>query len=272
MTTPPTDTPASNHATDQLATLAIVDRVATITMQREKQRNALSLELLDAVHARLDDVEGHLAHTPDSVSVLVITGVGNTFSAGMDLAQVLVSASGDPTLGRTLLGSLGRLTLRLRGLPVVTVAKVAGPAIGGGCGLVCACDIGVGYADCKMGFPEVDLGLCPAVVAPWVVRKIGPGAARAVLLRGGLMTGTRAHALGILDELAPSRDALDELTERLVASLATGGPGALAATKHLLNTLDHGIDEALIERGADLSASVLATPSAQAALASRRPK
>ena len=88
----------------------------------------------------------------------------------------------------------------------MTVAKVNGAAIGGGCGLACVCDLAVTHADARLGFPEVDLGLCPAVVAPWVVKKIGQGPARAMLLRGGVMTGEEAYSRGLVDVLADDRD------------------------------------------------------------------
>jgi len=252
----------------ELATLTIETPRATLTIDRPEQRNALSIELLDALHARMDELE----RTP-GVQVVTITGAGRAFCAGMDLKQVILAAadggSGDPDLPHRLLASLGRFTLRVRALPAVTVARVNGAAIGGGCGLACVCDVAVTHADAKLGFPEVDLGLCPAVVAPWVVRKVGAGRARRVLLMGGVMSGADAHALGLVDLLAPTRDGLDAACLELVERLASGGARALAATKALLNELDGSVDGALVERGARLSAEVLATPEAQAALKAR---
>lgn len=251
-----------------LATLTIDGPRAILTLERTEQRNALSLDLLDALHARMDELE-----RAGDVRVVTITGSGRAFCAGMDLKQVIIDAgkggSGDPGLPHRLLSSLGRFTHRVRALPAVTLAKVNGAAIGGGCGLACVCDVAVTHADAKLGFPEVDLGLCPAVVAPWVVRKLGAGRARRVLLMGGVMSGADAHALGIVDEVAPTREALDELAGSIGERLASGGAWALAATKQLLNELDGSIDADVLERGARLSADVLATPEAQAALIAR---
>lgn len=250
------------------ATLAHAGPIATLTINRPDARNALSLDILEAMHARIDE----LVQSPGETRVLVLTGAGKSFCAGMDLKAVLVELSGDPTLGQRLLTRLAELTLRLRALPVVTIASVNGAAIGGGCGLTCVCDLSVTHADAKLGFPEVDLGLCPAVIAPWVVRKLGPGVARRALLMGGTMSGAEAHAIGLVDFLAPDRDALAELTRTTAERLATGGPRALAATKSLLNRLDASTDTATVLAGAELSASVLATPEAQAALKSRMVK
>lgn len=244
---------------DDLALLDRAGHIATLRLNRPESHNALSIELLSALHARLDELE---AVPP---RVLVVTGEGRSFCAGMDLRQVLST----PEAPRTLLESLARFTLRLRTLPCVTVARVNGAAIGGGCGLVCVCDFALSFADNKMGFPEVDLGVCPAVVAPWVVRRVGHGPARRILLEGGTFTGRRAHELGLVTSLSETREELDAATELLVSKIAQGGPKAQAATKGLLNDLDPSVDEALLLRAAGLSASILATPEAQASLRAR---
>jgi len=245
------------------ATLTIEGPIATLTLNRPDQRNALSVELLAALHARIDELE-----KADAVRVLVVTGAGRAFCAGMDLKQVTITDGVDWPGGR-LLEALGRLTLRLRALPMAILASVNGAAIGGGCGLACVADVAITHADAKVGFPEVDLGICPAVVAPWVVRRLGMGMARKVLLTGGLMSGTDAHAIGLVDHLAADRDALAADTAAIADRLAAGGAKAMRATKALLNDLDGSLNEALILRGAALSAEVLATPEAQAALRAR---
>lgn len=234
------------------ATLNITGPIATLTMNRPDARNAMSLPLLDAMHEALDSL-------PAGPHVLVLTGAGKSFCAGMDLKSVL----GDENAPPKLLHSIAKLTTRLRNLPMVVVGKVNGAAIGGGCGLACACDIVLSHADAKLGFPEVDLGVCPAVVAPLLVRKIGAGPARAILLRGGLMSGADAHEVGIVDELADSRDGLDTLCDSVTQRLAAGGANAIAATKQLLTEIDGSGDGTLAARGADLSAAVLATPEAR---------
>jgi methylglutaconyl-CoA hydratase len=241
----------------ELATLEVAGRTATLTMRRPDARNALSIDLLGAMHERLDDLAGRT-----DITVLVLAGEGKAFCAGMDLKAVL----GEPDAVSRLLHALARFALRLRGLEAVVVARVQGAAIGGGCGLACACDFAATHADARLGFPEVTLGVCPAVVAPWVVRRVGAGRARAILLRGGVMSGSDAHALGLVTDLAPSLEALDGAAADLVSRLASGGPGAMRATKGLLNELDGSLDAGLAGRCADLSASVLATPEAREAL------
>lgn len=241
-----------------LATLAFDGRIATLALNRPDARNALSLELIESIDRSLANVETRI----DELSALVLTGTGRAFCAGMDLKAVL----GDNALAHELLTRLGLLTLRLRKLPIVTIARVNGAAIGGGCGLACVCDLALTHAESKMGFPEVDLGVCPAVVAPWLVRKIGPGPARRVLLLGGVMSGAEAASIGIANRATGTLPELDAAVAETAARIASGGPRAIAATKSLLNDLDGSIDEPLIRRAAALSASVLATDEAQSRL------
>lgn len=240
-----------------LARLTFAGPIATLALNRPDARNSLSIDLLAALRAHVDA----LSKQPDA-SVLIVTGEGKSFCAGMDLKAVL----SDPQAPAALLHSLSEFLLRLRALPQVVLAKVNGAAIGGGCGLAAACDLAITHADSKVGFPEVDLGVCPAVVAPWLVRKIGAGRARKILLSGGLMSGQQALEVGIVDHCVASREELDSAADAIASRLATGGPAAMRATKSLLNDLDGSLDRALAERGAALSASILAMPEAQAML------
>jgi methylglutaconyl-CoA hydratase len=243
-----------------LATLAYAGPIATLTLNRPEARNALSLDLIRDLHARADE----LAARRDT-TVAILTGAGKAFCAGMDLKAVL----GNHDLAMTLLTSLADLTHKLRALPQVLVARVNGAAIGGGCGLTTVCDFAITHADSKMGFPEVDLGVCPAVVAPWLVRRLGAGRARAVLLRGGLMSGREAHTIGMVSQVVDTVADLDAAVNELASRLAQGGPDALRATKGLLNELDGSTDLALLRRAAALSAEVLRTPDAQARLGAK---
>ncbi len=243
---------------DLLTNLRFDGAVARLAMNRPDARNALSITLLESLIARVGEVGA--ASTPPTV--LVLTGNGPAFCAGMDLRAVL----GDPDAGSTLLALLAELTLRMRRLPMALIAAVNGAAIGGGCGLACVCDFVLTHDDAKLGFPEVDLGVCPAVVAPWVVRRLGAGKARHVLLAGGVMTGREAAEIGLATSSVPTLADLEPAVGGLAERLSKAGPLALRETKRLLNALDGSDDDTLVRRGAELSASVLATDDAQSRL------
>ncbi len=246
-----------------LATLSIDGRIARLTLNRPEKRNALSLDVLAALATevtRLSSAE--VAGSGGAPSVVVITGEGRSFCAGMDLRAVL----DDPEAPLRLLSAIAELTIAMRKLPMVTVARVNGAAIGGGCGLVATADLAITHPDAKLGFPEVDLGVCPAVVAPWLVEKVGAGAARKVLLSGGTLSGLDAFNVGLVTQCVPVEQ-LDEATEEVAARLASAGPRALAETKRLLNELEEerGVYEA-VRRGAQVSADVVRGDEAQAML------
>ena len=241
------------------ATLDIEGRVATLTLHREEKRNALSIDLLDALHERVAELKAH----PDA-SVCVLTGAGKSFCAGMDLKAILDT----PGAAKVLLESIAEITIELRELPMVVIGRVNGAAIGGGCGLVAVCDIAVTHPEAKLGYPEVDLGVCPAVVAPWLVEAIGAGMARRVLLQGGVMSGERAFELGLVSHLVP-KDELDDTVAAIANKLAAAGPDALAATKGLLNRLGGEELYANVRKGAAISAAVVEGEEAQTRLRAR---
>lgn len=243
-------------ATNNLCLLDHDGAIATLSLNRPDARNALSIDLLDALNARLDELA-----KMDGVNVVILAGAGRAFCAGMDLKAVL----DEPGAPAQLLNRIAETTLKLRALPMPTIARVNRAAIGGGCGLMCVCDFAVTHGDAKIGYPEVDLGVCPAVVAPWLVRKVGPGTARRVLLAGGTMTGERAHELGLVTALAAS-DSLDEEVRNMAERIASGGPIALRATKRWLNELDGpGLAEQ-VTKGARISTEVVTSDEARASL------
>ncbi len=248
-----------------LATLTIADRLATLSLNRPDARNALSSDLLADLRARVQDLARLCEDHDASPRVCVLAGEGKAFCAGMDLRAVL----GDSRAASDLLHELADLTLLIRNLPIPTIARVNGAAIGGGCGLTCVCDFAITHDDAKLGYPEVDLGVCPAVVAPWLMLRLSPAQARRVLLEGGTMSGARAAEIGLVTRSVPTLADLDAAVAELSRRLASAGPAALRATKAWLNSLDPTPSSATLRRGADISAEVVAGPDAQANLRAR---
>ena len=174
-----------------LTTLSVTDGIATITLNRGDKANALSHELIDALGVAVDAVAARSAPKGD-IRVLILAGAGKAFCAGMDLRGVM----DDPVAMGEMLRGLSRVSRTIRRLSIPTIARVQGAAVGGGCGLMVVTDFAVTHPEAKVGYPEVDLGICPAVVAPWLIKKIGAGRARAMLLAGGTMTGEQGFHAG----------------------------------------------------------------------------
>ncbi|MCZ6835539.1 MAG: enoyl-CoA hydratase/isomerase family protein [Planctomycetota bacterium] len=237
----------------ELASLHIDEGVATLTMHRPDARNALSLDLILALGERLSEIEAN-----DDLKALIFAGEGKCFCAGMDLKGVM----SDPLVMADMLRGLSRITRRLRRLSIPVIARVQGAAVGGGCGLMVVCDFAITHPEAKVGFPEVDLGLCPAVVAPWVILRIGAGAARAMLLKGGTMSGEAGLEANLVTHLV-EKDQLESTSIDLARALGKGGSSALAVTKNWLNKLDGSLDDEILDQAAELSASVIASDAAQ---------
>lgn len=242
-----------------LVSLQSSEGILTLSLQRPDARNALSLEVIDALEAAVARVASDAA-----ARVLVLRGEGKAFCAGMDLRGVLH----DPVRMGHMLQTLARASLALRRLSIPTIACVRGAAIGGGCGLMVACDLAVTHAESKCGYPEVELGICPAVVAPLLMRRIGAGRARAMLLTGGVVSGTEAHQLGLATHLAPEAE-LEPSAHALAVKLRTGGAHALAVTKRWLADLEPELNDDVMRRAAELSARVIQGEEAQQRLKAR---
>ena len=230
--------------------------IVTLTLNRAGKHNALSVEMIQAMHVGLDEIEQN-----SNMRCLVLAGEGRSFCAGMDLRGVI----DDPEVMGTMLRELAKASKRIRNLPVPTIARVQGAAVGGGCGLMVVCDFAFTHPESKVGYPEVDLGVCPAVVAPWLVKKLGAGRARAMLLAGGTMTGKQGFEAGLATHLC-GLDDLPGAVNEFAENLAKGGKNALATTKMWLNELDGSLDDDILQKGADLSAKIIAGPKAQARL------
>jgi methylglutaconyl-CoA hydratase len=118
-------------------------------------------------------------------------------------------------------------------LPVPVVGRIHGAALGGGAGLAAVCDVAVAAADAAFGFTEVKLGIIPAVISPYVVRKIGVSAARELFLTGGRFSAARALQIGLVHQVVPESD-LDGAVEACLRELRTSSPAAISAAKRLI--------------------------------------
>jgi methylglutaconyl-CoA hydratase len=242
-----------------LVLTTIEGAVATLTLNRPDARNALSPELIEAMNAAIEAVAAKAAR--HEVRVLILAGAGKVFCAGMDLKGVL----SDPKRMAEMLRGLSLFSRRVRRLPIPTIARVQGAAVGGGCGLMVVTDFAITHPEAKVGYPEVDLGVCPAVVAPWLIRKIGAARARAMLLAGGTMSGEDGFKVGLATHMV-AQDQLESVAQELAGKLVKGGPHAMAVTKRWLNELDGSMDDAPLDKAAELSAQVIAGEEAQSRL------
>jgi len=202
--------------------------VEYVTLNRPDVRNAFNEGTIkeitwwaDAVAAKRD------------VRAVVLAGAGSVFCAGADLEWMRRMAGYSHQENLDDASDMARMFHTLDKLPVPLIGRVHGAALGGGVGLAAICDIVVAAEDAVFGLTEVRLGLIPAVIAPFVIGKIGRSAARELFLTGARFGAPRAAALGLAHAVVPTA-ALDETIGGYLADLLAGAPGALAAAKQLI--------------------------------------
>ena len=233
--------------------------VGTITLNRPEQRNAFDDAMIAELTAAFTDFGADA-----SVRVVVLRGMGTVFSAGADLEWMrrMADYSREENLADAL--RLQALFQTIDECPKVTVAEVQGAAMGGALGLISACDYAVGAEDCVFAFSEVRLGLAPATIAPFVLRRTG-GRARAWMVTGRKFPAEAALRVGLLDEVA-APDRLYNAAYEAAAEFARAAPGAVAATKKLLRELA-GMDRvAAAQHTAECIADLRVSPEGQEGL------
>ena len=206
--------------------------VATVTLRRPEARNALNAALIGEVTRCFEELA-----QDESVRVVVLTGEGPSFCAGADVGYMRDTASYSYEENLEDARRLADMFLAVDDLPKPVVARVQGAAIGGGAGLVAAADLAVAEEETRFAFSEVRLGIAPATIAPFVVRKIGFSRARALFLTGERFGADLAREIGLVHEVVPEGE-LDAALERVAAQLLQGGPAAQAAIKEALRQVE----------------------------------
>lgn len=220
-----------------------------VTLNRPKARNAMSLEMVHEFMAVFDAIREQ-----EEVRALVLRGAGGHFCAGgdiKDMANARASAAksaDDPfyALNR----EFGRMLMAAEALPQVIVAVIEGAVLGGGFGLACISDVAITHADARFGLPETGLGLPPAQIAPFVVKRIGLTQARRLALLGSRFDGARALELGIVHEIAADEETLNAKLDEILQSIHRCAPGANRVTKQLMLDVQSTPLETLLDRAA----------------------
>ncbi len=217
----------------------------TIVLNRPALRNAMNNRMSDELQAVTEYLAGN-----QYIRALVLRGAEHNFCAGGDIkerrAQVEEkTGEQDPVYERNV--RAGQLFKKIAELPQTTIAFVEGAAMGGGFGFACLMDITLVAASAKMGMPETTLGVAPAQIAPYVVRRIGLSKARHMALTGSRISGEEAFQLGVAHYLFHTPEEGEQQLARLLERIATCGPRACAVTKEIMNATAGGLDDSLIE-------------------------
>ncbi|MBX9617397.1 MAG: enoyl-CoA hydratase/isomerase family protein [Caulobacteraceae bacterium] len=237
--------PAPDANDDLVQVDSTTGGVVFITINRPGKKNAFDAATVAALHETFETLHG-----ADNVRAVFIRGAGGTFSAGADLGWMRDAIDWSESDNRDDALMLAKMLKALHDIPALTVALVEGAAMGGGAGIVCACDMAVAVEGSRFAFSEVKLGLIPATIAPYVIEAVGARRARQLFLTGNIFDADYAAHAGIIDMVLPE-GSMDEFISMLSDSLSQNAPGAMGEAKRLVHHVaGRSIDGGLMEETA----------------------
>ncbi len=215
------------HPPSVVVTLSHENRVATVMLQRPQLHNAFNNQLMAELMTAFTELRTH-----DQLHAVVLTGAGPSFSAGADLSMMksAVAFTEEQNIRDAL--HLADLLHAINTFPCPVIGRVNGAAMGGGVGLIAVCDLVVAVESARFAFSEVKLGIAPAVISPFVIRKIGESNARVLFVTGERFSAARAREVGLVHSIVPPEH-LDDAIQKAIQELLTSAPQALRACKTL---------------------------------------
>jgi len=215
--------------------------VAVVTLNRPEKRNAFDELMIAGLSDTFETLKG-----ADHVRVVFVRGAGQIFCAGADVDWMRRAAQFTELGNETDALTLARMLHHLHALPQLTVALVHGAAMGGGAGLVAACDVAVAVKDTQFRFSEVRLGLTPATISPYVIEAVGPRWAKALFATAESFDAAFAEKIGLVQYAVADDAELRSIMEHLTQLALAAAPGAVADAKALVRYVaGHKIDDAL---------------------------
>ena len=214
-------------------------QMAVLTLSRPEKRNAISAQMITDLLGALDHIEASPAR------VVILTGSGKAFCAGMDLEGLRAIAR--QSAGEHLEDSrrMAKMFHRIYSFPKAIICAVNGAAIAGGCGIATLGDFTLAVPEAKFGYTEVRIGFVPAIVSTFLLRQVGEKSARELLLTGKIISAEEAHRLGMVNEIVAPELLLARARE-LADQLLENSPVSIAATKRLLAEYVRGERDAQI--------------------------
>ena len=242
-------------------TLVHEGAVARLTLNRPQRRNALT----HAMMLELEDAFGRLRENGDC-RVLVLRGAGGHFCAGGDLDAMAempplpVDGGADPLVPAY--RQFGEALLALDSLPQATIAVVEGSAVGGGLGMACCSDVVILHESARFGMPEPKVGFIPSQIVPFVVRRIGEGAARDLAVTGRVIDGAEAQRLGIGRHFCANTAELNRTLKSVLEEILTLEPTAVSVAKRLVMSVATEDDRTVLDDAATSLVGLLRRPQA----------
>jgi len=237
------------------------EHVAMITLNRPDKRNSINTQMIADLQSALDAVE--ITHA----RVVVLTGAGKAFCAGMDLALLQAIATQSPSENQEDSRRMAKLFRRIWSYSKPMIAAVNGHALAGGCGIATLCDFTIAVPEAKFGYTEVKIGFLPAIVSVFLTRQIGEKRARDLLLTGRMVDGPEAKELGLVNEIVSAERLMARVNE-LAEVLIAASPSSITRAKRLLVSTAAASVDADLERAVLENAHLRHTPDFKEGVAS----
>jgi len=204
-------------------------RIGRVTFNRPEIHNAFNATLITEMSQLFSEIE-----KDEDIRVVVLTGAGKSFSAGADLnwMREVIEQSFEENLRES--NALADLFCQIYTFKRPVVGRINGAAIGGGTGFVAVCDIAIAARSAKFSFSEVKIGVVPACIGPYVIKKMGEGKARELFVTGERMPADRAFDVGLVNKVVDDNQ-LDKAVDGLIHSILSSGPEAVAMAKRLVS-------------------------------------
>jgi methylglutaconyl-CoA hydratase len=235
--------------------------IATITLNVPEKRNAISSQMVGELLDAFEQAEH------GSARLVILTGSGKAFCAGMDLSELQNLAKETREKNIEDARRLSKMLYRLYSFPKPVIAAVNGPAIAGGSMLATLTDFTLAVPEAKFGYPEVKLGFMPALVVVFLRRQVADRAARALLLTGRIIDAAEAFRIGLVAEIVPP-EKLMECAHKIAAELMAASPTSIARTKKFMLSFDDAALRAELEQAVDANADIRSTPDFKEGIAS----
>jgi enoyl-CoA hydratase/carnithine racemase len=237
------------------------DGIATLTLASPGTLNALSTPMLMALEEALANLAGD-----ESIRVVILAAEGKAYCAGHDLKEMQgnrVDADNGRTAFQALFHRCARVMQAIAAQPQPVIAQVQGVATAGGCQLACSCDLIVASETARFGVNGINIGLFCSTPAVALSRRLAPGTAFELLTTGEFLSASRAHALGVVNRLAPP-DQLEAETLKLAQTIASKDPAAIRLGKRAFQAqLGQPLPEAYHVAGAIMVENVLLPETAE---------
>ena len=250
---------------------ATPDGSVFVTINRPAKKNAFDAATIAALREAFESLHG-----ADQVRTVFVRGAGGTFCAGADLGWMRDAADWSESDNRDDAMGLARMLKALHDVPALTVAIVEGAAMGGGAGIVAACDMAVAVKGARFAFSEVKLGLIPGTIAPYVVEAVGARTARALFMTGEVFSAEAAREFGLIGHVMGSAEDIDGFVAEFSRTMKACAPGAIGDSKRLVHDvagkeINHDLMQETAKRIARARVSAEGQEGVRAFLDKRRP-